>query len=41
MLPRTNQNVRGRLRADVFKSEQLGIFVDNLRGNLFRADFAK
>src|SRR5437016_14587648 len=40
MLPRTDQNVGGRLRADVFKGKEISIFVDDLRRNLLRCDFA-
>ncbi len=41
MLARTNQDVRGRLRADVFKSEEIRILVDDLRWNFLRRDFAE
>src|SRR5260370_34642829 len=37
----TNQDVRGRLRADVLKGEKIRIFVDNLGWNLLRCDFAE
>jgi hypothetical protein len=36
-----NENVRGRLRIDVFKGEHVLIFIDELRGRLFRANFAE
>src|SRR5437879_7080339 len=38
MLTRTNQDMRGRLRADVLKREEVGVFVDNLRWNLLRGN---
>ena len=41
MLSRANQNVRGRLGIDVFEREHVVVFIDKLRGNLLRADFAK
>src|SRR6266849_4415276 len=41
MFSRTNENVRGCLRIDVFKGEHVVIFIDELRGNLLRADFAE
>src|SRR5258708_2368539 len=37
----TNQDVRGRLRADVFKGKYICIFVNNLGGDLFACDFAE
>ena len=30
MLARANQDVRGRLRTDVFEGKEIGIFVDDL-----------
>src|SRR2546429_2614108 len=41
MFARANQNVRGRLRADVFEGKKIGIFVDDLRWNFLRRDFAE
>src|ERR1700682_1304002 len=38
---RANEHVRGRLRVDVFKREDVGIFVNDLGGDLLLADFAK
>src|SRR5260370_21147167 len=38
---RTNQDMRWRLRADVFESNEVGIFIDDLRRNLFRGDLAE
>src|SRR6266478_1499018 len=38
---RTNQNMRGRLWADVLESKKIGIFVDDLRRNFLRGDFAE
>src|SRR5580700_11389043 len=38
---RTQQNVRGRLRADVLERKNLGVFVDDFGRNLFRGNFAK
>jgi hypothetical protein len=36
-----NENMRGRLRVNVFEGEHVVILIDELRGNLFRADFAE
>ncbi len=41
MLSGANQYMRGRLRANVFESEDIGILVDDLRRNLLRGDFAE
>src|SRR5216683_153072 len=41
MFARTNQDVRGRLRADVLKGEKIRIFVHNLRWNLLRGNLAE
>jgi hypothetical protein len=41
MFARTDQDVCGGLRADVFEGEDVVIFVDELRGDLFCADFAE
>src|SRR2546426_518824 len=41
MLTRANQNVRGRLRADIFKREELWILIDDFRGDLLRGDLAE
>src|SRR6266849_883633 len=41
MFARAEEDVYGSLRADVFKSEEIGVFVDKFRGNFFRADFAE
>src|SRR4029077_2333305 len=41
MFLRAKENVRRRLRVDVFKGEHVVILIDELRGNLFRRDFAK
>src|SRR5271167_1954851 len=38
---RANQNVGGRLRADIFKRENLVVFVNEFRRNLLGTDFAK
>src|SRR5260370_36314323 len=37
----TNQDARGRLRADVFKSKYICVFVHNLGRNLLARDFAE
>ena len=36
-----NQNVRRRLRTDVFEREHVVVFIDKLRGNFLCADFAE
>ncbi|HTA59108.1 MAG TPA: hypothetical protein VK805_13175 [Candidatus Baltobacteraceae bacterium] len=36
-----NQNVHGRLRVDVFEGEHVLVLIDELGGNLFRANFAE
>src|ERR1700680_2057944 len=41
MFPRANENVRGSLRADVLKGEDVIVFIYDLRRNLFRGDIAK
>jgi hypothetical protein len=41
MLARADQDVRGRLRRDIFKGEELGVFVDELRRHFMFADLAK
>src|SRR2546422_4900731 len=41
MFARANQNVRGRLRANVLKRENIRIFVHDFRRNLLRGDFAE
>src|SRR5437016_14630267 len=41
MFTRTNQDMRGRLRADVLKREKIRIFVDDLRRNLLRGNLAE
>src|SRR5258708_38908283 len=41
MFPGANQNVRRRLRVDVFKGEYVLVLINELRGNLFRANFAE
>src|SRR6266849_10801 len=41
MFARTNQDVRGSLRIDVFEGKKIGIFVHNLRWDLFRRDLAE
>jgi hypothetical protein len=41
VLSRANENVRGRLRADVFKGKYLCVFVHNLGRNLLARDFAE
>jgi hypothetical protein len=37
----TNQDVRGRLRADVFEGEDIGIFVHNFGQYFLACDFTK
>src|SRR2546421_2355030 len=41
MFARANQDVRGRLRADVFEGKKISIFIDDLRWNFLRRDFAE
>src|SRR5258708_4798222 len=41
MFARANQNVRGRLRMNVFKRENFRIFVNHLGRNLFLTDLAE
>src|SRR6266581_8899443 len=41
MLTRANQNVRGRLRTDIFKREELWILIHDFRGDLLRGDLAE
>src|SRR2546425_7531542 len=41
MLTRANQNVRGRLRADIFKREEIGILIDDFRGDLLRSNLTE
>ena len=41
MFARAQQNVRRRLRADVFEGEKFGVLIDKLGGNFFGGDFAK
>src|SRR5579864_3569540 len=41
MLSRAQQNVRRRLRADVFERKNLGILVHDLGRNLLRGDLAE
>jgi hypothetical protein len=41
MFLRDNQNVRGRLRADVLKSENVFVFINLFRGNLALKNAAK
>src|SRR5438552_18501459 len=41
MLPRTDQDVRGRLRADILEGEDFRIFVDHLRWNLLGRDLTE
>src|ERR1700722_2209821 len=41
MLSRAQKNMRGRLWADVLERENVGIFVNNCRWNLFRGNFAE
>src|SRR6267143_67390 len=41
MFARTNQDVRGSLRVDVFESKKIGILVHQLRWDLLRGDFAE
>jgi hypothetical protein len=41
VLPRANENVRGRLRTDVFKGENLVVFVNDLGRNLLAPDLAE
>src|SRR3974390_564905 len=41
MLLGTDQNVRGRLRADVLKRKHIIILKHNFRWNFFRPDFAE
>src|SRR6266567_1470865 len=41
MFARTNQDVRGRLRADVFEGKKIGILIDDLRWNFLQGDFAE
>jgi hypothetical protein len=38
---RANQNVGGRLRADIFERENLLVFVNEFRRNFLGTDFAK
>src|SRR5258705_6542062 len=41
MFPRANEDVRRRLRLNVFKREYFIVGIDELRGNFFAADFAE
>ncbi len=41
VLSRANENVRGRLRADVFKGKYIRVFVHNLGRNLLARDLAE
>src|SRR5882724_12359086 len=41
MFPRANQDMRGRLRADVLEREDVRIFVDDLRWNFLRGNLAE
>jgi hypothetical protein len=36
-----DEDMRGRLRTDVFKREDIVVLVNDFRGDLFRRDFAK
>src|SRR5580704_11993006 len=41
MLSRAQQDMRGRLRADVLERENVRIFVNDFRRNVFRGNFAE
>ena len=41
VLSGADQDMRGRLRRDVFKGEKIRVFVDDFRGNFLAADFAE
>src|SRR5579883_839304 len=41
MSARANENVRGRLRVNVLKRENIGVLVHQFRRNLLAADFAE